>query len=156
MAAEQVEQLVDFPVAVVTSKTVSQGLSAMLNFNLEQSIEENKAQMEDAMQFVKSGSVTYAVRDTNIDGITIKKGEFMGINEGKIKVSDSDHVAVSQKLIDDMLDEDSEILTIIKGEDATDEEVSKLESYVEEHYEDVEIEVHQGDQPIYSFLFSVE
>ncbi|WHI53827.1 fatty acid kinase catalytic subunit FakA [Mammaliicoccus lentus] len=156
MAAEQVEQLVDIPVAVVTSKTVSQGLSAMLNFNLEQSIEENKAQMEDAMQFVKSGSVTYAVRDTNIDGITIKKGEFMGINEGKIKVSDSDHVAVSQKLIDDMLDEDSEILTIIKGEDATDEEVSKLESYVEEHYEDVEIEVHQGDQPIYSFLFSVE
>ncbi|WP_426366244.1 fatty acid kinase catalytic subunit FakA [Mammaliicoccus lentus] len=156
MAAEQVEQLVDIPVAVVTSKTVSQGLSAMLNFNLEQPIEENKAQMEDAMQFVKSGSVTYAVRDTNIDGITIKKGEFMGINEGKIKVSDSDHVAVSQKLIDDMLDEDSEILTIIKGEDATDEEVSKLESYVEEHYEDVEIEVHQGDQPIYSFLFSVE
>ncbi|WHI61173.1 fatty acid kinase catalytic subunit FakA [Mammaliicoccus lentus] len=156
MAAEQVEQLVDIPVAVVTSKTVSQGLSAMLNFNLDQSIEENKAQMEDAMQFVKSGSVTYAVRDTNIDGITIKKGEFMGINEGKIKVSDSDHVAVSQKLIDDMLDEDSEILTIIKGEDATDEEVSKLESYVEEHYEDVEIEVHQGDQPIYSFLFSVE
>lgn len=156
MAAEQVEHLVDIPVAVVTSKTVSQGLSAMLNFNLEQSIEENKAQMEDAMQFVKSGSVTYAVRDTNIDGITIKKGEFMGINEGKIKVSDSDHVAVSQKLIDDMLDEDSEILTIIKGEDATDEEVSKLESYVEEHYEDVEIEVHQGDQPIYSFLFSVE
>lgn len=156
MAAEQVEQLVDIPVAVVTSKTVSQGLSAMLNFNLEQSIEENKAQMEDAMQFVKSGSVTYAVRDTNIDGITIKKGEFMGINEGKIKVSDSDHVAVSRKLIDDMLDEDSEILTIIKGEDATDEEVSKLESYVEEHYEDVEIEVHQGDQPIYSFLFSVE
>ncbi|WP_422404294.1 fatty acid kinase catalytic subunit FakA [Mammaliicoccus sp. JADD-157] len=156
MAAEQVEQLVDIPVAVVTSKTVSQGLSAMLNFNLEQSIEENKAQMEDAMQFVKSGSVTYAVRDTNIDGITIKKGEFMGINEGKIKVSDSDHVAVSQKLIDDMLDEDSEILTIIKGEDATDEEVSQLETYVEEHYEDVEIEVHQGDQPIYSFLFSVE
>ncbi|WP_210618262.1 fatty acid kinase catalytic subunit FakA [Mammaliicoccus lentus] len=156
MAAEQVEQLVDIPVAVVTSKTVSQGLSAMLNFNLEQSIEENKAQMEDAMQFVKSGSVTYAVRDTNIDGITIKKGEFMGINEGKIKVSDSDHVAVSQKLIDNMLDEDSEILTIIKGEDATDEEVSKLETYVEEHYEDVEIEVHQGNQPIYSFLFSVE
>ncbi|WP_301419938.1 fatty acid kinase catalytic subunit FakA [Mammaliicoccus lentus] len=156
MAAEQVEQLVDIPVAVVTSKTVSQGLSAMLNFNLEQSIEENKAQMEDAMQFVKSGSVTYAVRDTNIDGITIKKGEFMGINEGKIKVSDSDHVAVSQKLIDNMLDEDSEILTIIKGEDATDEEVSQLETYVEEHYEDVEIEVHQGNQPIYSFLFSVE
>lgn len=156
MAAEQVEHLVDIPVAVVTSKTVSQGLSAMLNFNLEQSIEENKAQMEEAMEFVKSGSVTYAVRDTNIDGITIKKGEFMGINEGKIKVSDSDHVVVSQKLIDDMIDEDSEILTIIKGEDATDEEVSQLEAYVEEHYEDVEIEVHQGDQPIYSFLFSVE
>lgn len=156
MAAEQVEHLVDIPVAVVTSKTVSQGLSAMLNFNIEQSIEENKAQMEEAMEFVKSGSVTYAVRDTNIDGITIKKGEFMGINEGKIKVSDSDHVIVSQKLIDDMIDEDSEILTIIKGEDATDEEVSQIEAYVEEHYEDVEIEVHQGDQPIYSFLFSVE
>nr|WP_263313534.1 fatty acid kinase catalytic subunit FakA [Mammaliicoccus sp. Marseille-Q6498] len=156
MAAEQVEQLVDIPVAVVASKTVSQGLSAMLNLNLEQSIEENKAQMEDAMQFVKSGSVTYAVRDTNIDGITIKKGEFMGINESNIKVCDADHVNVSKKLLDDMLDEDSEILTIIKGEDATDEEVSQLSSYIEEKYEDVEVEVHQGGQPIYSFLFSVE
>lgn len=156
MAAEQVEHLVDIPVAVVNSKTVSQGLSAMLNYNVEQTIEENKKQMEEAMSFVKSGSVTYAVRDTNIDGITIKKDEFMGINEGKIKVSDSDHVAVSKKLIDDMIDEESEILTIIKGESATDEEVAQLESYVEEKYEDVEVEVHQGDQPIYSFLFSVE
>ncbi|GGI41721.1 fatty acid kinase catalytic subunit FakA [Mammaliicoccus stepanovicii] len=156
MAAEQVEHLVDIPVAVVNSKTVSQGLSAMLNYNVEQTIEENKKQMEEAMSFVKSGSVTYAVRDTNIDGITIKKDEFMGINEGKIKVSDSNHVAVSKKLIDDMIDEESEILTIIKGESATDEEVAQLESYVEEKYEDVEVEVHQGDQPIYSFLFSVE
>ncbi|WP_323702615.1 fatty acid kinase catalytic subunit FakA [Mammaliicoccus sp. Dog046] len=156
MAAEQVEHLVDIPVAVVASKTVSQGLSAMLNLNLEQSIEENKAQMEEAMRFVKSGSVTYAVRDTNIDGITIKKGEFMGINESNIKVSDADHIAVSQKLIDDMIDDESEILTIIKGEDATDDEVSQIVSYVEENYEDVEVEVHQGDQPIYSFFFSVE
>lgn len=156
MAAEQVEHLVDIPVAVVASKTVSQGLSAMLNLNLEQSIEENKVQMEEAMRFVKSGSVTYAVRDTNIDGITIKKGEFMGINESNIKVSDADHIAVSQKLIDDMIDDESEILTIIKGEDATDDEVSQIVSYVEENYEDVEVEVHQGDQPIYSFFFSVE
>ncbi len=156
MAAEQVEHLVDIPVAVVASKTVSQGLSAMLNLNLEQSIEENKAHMEDAMHFVKSGSVTYAVRDTNIDGITIKKGEFMGIHESSIKVSDADHLTASKKLIDEMIDEDSEILTIIKGEDATDEEVDQLVSYVEENYEEVEVEVHQGDQPIYSFLFSVE
>lgn len=156
MAAEQVEHLVDIPVAVVTSKTVSQGLSAMLNLNLEQSIEENKAQMEEAMSFVKSGSVTYAVRDTNIDGITIKKGEYMGIHESSIKVSDADHLSVSKKLIDEMIDEDSEILTIIKGEDASDDEVAQLESYVEENYEEVEVEVHQGDQPIYSFLFSVE
>lgn len=156
MAAEQVEHLVDIPVAVVASKTVSQGLSAMLNLNLEQSIEENKAQMEDAMRFVKSGSVTYAVRDTNIDGITIKKGEFMGIHESSIKVSDADNITASKKLIDEMIDEDSEILTIIKGEDATDEEVDQLVSYVEENYDEVEVEVHQGDQPIYSFLFSVE
>ncbi|HCN60580.1 MULTISPECIES: fatty acid kinase catalytic subunit FakA [Mammaliicoccus] len=156
MAAEQVGHLVDIPVAVVTSKTVSQGLSAMLNLNLEQSIEENKAQMEEAMSFVKSGSVTYAVRDTNIDGITIKKGEYMGIHESSIKVSDADHLSVSKKLIDEMIDEDSEILTIIKGEDASDDEVAQLESYIEENYEDVEVEVHQGDQPIYSFLFSVE
>ncbi|MCD3219831.1 fatty acid kinase catalytic subunit FakA [Mammaliicoccus sciuri] len=156
MAAEQVEHLVDIPVAVVASKTVSQGLSAMLNLNLEQSIEENKAHMEDAMRFVKSGSVTYAVRDTNIDGITIKKGEFMGIHESSIKVSDADYLTASKKLIDEMIDEDSEILTIIKGEDATDEEVDQLVSYVEENYDEVEVEVHQGDQPIYSFLFSVE
>ena len=156
MAAEQVEHLVDIPVAVVASKTVSQGLSAMLNLNLEQSIEENKAQMEDAMRFVKSGSVTYAVRDTNIDGITIKKGEFMGIHESSIKVSDAGHIRASKKLIYEIVDEDSEILTIIKGEDATDEEVDQLVSYVEENYDEVEVEVHQGDQPIYSFLFSVE
>lgn len=156
MASEQVEHLVDIPVAVVKSKTVSQGLSAMLNLNAEQSIEENKTQMEEAMSFVKSGSVTYAVRDTNIDGMTIKNGEFMGINEGSIKVSDQNHLVACKKLIDDLLDEESEILTIIQGEDATDEDVEALSSYVEEKYEEVEIEIHQGGQPIYSFLFSVE
>lgn len=156
MAAEQAAQVVDIPVAVVPSKTIPQGLGAMLAYNPEASSEDNKASMTEAMQHVKSGSVTYAVRDTTIDGVNIEKDAFMGINESKITVSDKDQNKVCIELLKSMIDEDAEIVTIIKGIDAADENVAAIENFLRENYEDIEIEIQDGKQPIYSFMFSVE
>ncbi|XWL03725.1 DAK2 domain-containing protein [Macrococcoides goetzii] len=156
MAAEQAAQVTDIPVKVVPSKTIPQGLTAMLSYNSDASIEENAQNMTDALSNVKSGSVTYAVRDTSIDGVNIEKGAFMGINESKITVSDKDQQKVCIELLKSMLDEDSEIVTVIKGADASDADVQAIESFLEEHYEDVEVEVQDGKQPIYSFMFAVE
>lgn len=156
MAAEQAADVLDIPVKVVASKTIPQGLAAMLSYSTEQSVEENFESMSQALSTVKSGSVTYAVRDTSIDGVNIEKGAFMGLNEGKITVSDKDQLKVCQTLISEMIDEDAEIVTIIKGEDATSDIVDALTSYIETHHEDVEVEIQDGKQPIYSFMFSVE
>src|SRR5699024_5177768 len=105
---------------------------------------------------VKTGQVTYAVRDTQIDGITIEKGNFMGIIDGKINGSHQDRLETVKFLLEEMITEDDEILTILQGEEVADDEVEKLEKYVEENYEDIEIEIHKGEQPIYSYIFSVE
>ena len=112
--------------------------------------------MVEALSHVKSGQVTYAIRDTNFDGLTIKKGDYMGIKEGEIVVSNSNLLETTKELINQMLDEESEILTIIKGEETTTEQVEQIVSFVEEHYEDVEVEIHDGQQPLYNFIFAVE
>ncbi len=112
--------------------------------------------MTEALSHVKSGSVTYAVRDTSIDGVDIKKGAYMGLFESKIKVSDSSQQKVCTELLAAMIDEDSEIVTIFKGEDASDDEVDALVDFLENQYEDIEVEVQDGKQPIYSFMFAVE
>lgn len=156
MAAEQAAQVTDIPVKVVPSKTIPQGLTAMLSYNTDATIEENAQNMTEALSNVKSGSVTYAVRDTSIDGVNIEKGAFMGINESKITVSDKDQQKVCIELLKSMLDEDSEIVTVIKGSDASDADVQVIASFLEEHYEDVEVEIQDGKQPIYSFMFAVE
>ncbi|WP_216828029.1 DAK2 domain-containing protein [Alkalihalobacterium elongatum] len=156
MAAEQAAQVADAEVTVVPSKTVPQGLAALLAFNPMTSLESNRETMKDAMSFVKTGQVTYAVRDTSMDGIEIKKDDFMGIAEKTIISSGPSLVEVTQQLLKNMLDEDSEILTIIWGEGATEETVAEITTFVEENFEDVEVEIHEGKQPLYSFIFSVE
>ncbi len=128
----------------------------MLVFHPEASLDENKSAMEEAGKQVRSGQVTYAVRDTQIDRIDIAKGHFMGIDEGKIVTTHKDKQQAARDLIDKMISDDSEILTILSGEDVSEEEVEALESYVEEKYDELEVEVHQGEQPIYSYIFSVE
>ncbi|WP_044337432.1 DAK2 domain-containing protein [Rossellomorea aquimaris] len=156
MAADQAAEVLEMEVAVVPTKTVPQGMAALLAFNPSASVEDNKQLMTEASKQVKTGQITFAVRDTNIDGVAIAKDDFMGIAEGKIVISDHDRQKTAQSLLDKMLDEDSEILTILYGEDVTEEDVHSLKEYVEEHYEDVEVEVHNGKQPLYSYIFSVE
>ncbi|MGM0840781.1 MAG: DAK2 domain-containing protein [Bacillota bacterium] len=156
MAADQAAEVLEMEVAVVPTKTVPQGMAALLAFNPSASVEDNKQFMTEASKQVKTGQITFAVRDTNIDGVAIAKDDFMGIAEGKIVISDQDRQKSAQSLLEKMLDEDSEILTILYGEDVTEEDVHSLKEYVEEHHEDVEVEVHNGKQPLYSYIFSVE
>ncbi|WP_020059191.1 DAK2 domain-containing protein [Bacillus sp. 123MFChir2] len=156
MAAEQAASVVNQEVIVVRSKTVPQGMAAMLAFNPAGTLEENEVQMNEALAHVKTGQITYAVRDTEIDGVTINKDDFMCIADGKIVSTDVEKITAAKKLLENMLDEDAEILTILQGEDASEAEVDALVTFVEEKFEDVEVEVHNGNQPLYSFIFSVE
>lgn len=156
MAAEQAAQVVDIPVKVVPSKTIPQGVTAMLSYNPDADLEDNYETMNDSLAHVKSGSVTYAVRDTSIDRVDIKKGAYMGLFESKITVSDIDQQKVCIELLKEMLDEDTEIVTIFKGEDAQEDDVRAIETFIEAYSEDIEVEIQEGNQPIYSFMFSVE
>ena len=143
-------------VIVVRSKTVPQGMAAMLAFNPVGTLEENEENMKEALSHVKTGQITYAVRDTEIDGVAIQKDDFMCIADGKIVSTNAEKVGAAKQLLGALIDEDSEIVTILQGEDATDEEVAELVAFVEENFEDAEVEVHAGNQPVYSFIFSVE
>ncbi|WP_042223809.1 DAK2 domain-containing protein [Oceanobacillus manasiensis] len=156
MAADQAADLAEVNVRVIPTKTIPQGISAMLAFHPESDIDANKEAMDEARSHVKTGQVTYAVRDTQIDGITIENGNYMGILDGKIKATHKEKTEAVKLLLQEMISEDDEILTILQGEDVTDEDVAELESYVEQTFEDIEIEVHKGNQPIYSYIFSVE
>ncbi|WHY79298.1 DAK2 domain-containing protein [Neobacillus sp. WH10] len=156
MAAEQAKDVSDEDIYVIPSKTVPQGLSALLAFNPSADVDTNEAAMKEALQNVKTGQITFAVRDTSIDGLEIEKDDFMGISEGKIVVKNKDKGKVAEGLLTKMLDEDSEILTIIYGEDVTEDEVTQLAQFVKETFADVEIEIHNGGQPLYSFIFSIE
>ncbi|MBT2756054.1 DAK2 domain-containing protein [Mesobacillus foraminis] len=156
MAAEQAAELAEEDVIVIPSKTVPQGMSALLAFNPGADLLENKEIMSEAMLHVKTGQLTFAVRDTSIDGLEIEKGDFMGISEGKIVLKDKDKVSAAKNLLEKMLDEEAEILTILKGEDATQEDVESLKEFLEQNYGDIEIEVHDGGQPLYAFIFAIE
>lgn len=156
MAAEQAAEVAEEEVAVIPSKTVPQGLSALLAFNPTAELDENKQGMIEALQHVKTGQITFAVRDTSIDGIEIKKDDFMGIFDGKIVLKDKDKLGAAKNLLKEMLDEDSEILTVLKGEDASDDDVNSLVEYVESEFPEVEIELHDGKQPLYAFIFAIE
>ncbi|MBD8013818.1 DAK2 domain-containing protein [Microbacterium sp. APC 3898] len=156
MAAEQAAELLDIEAAVVPTKDVPQGMSALLAFNPDASVEDNQAAMASASKHVKSGSVTFAVRDTSIDGIEIKKDDFMGISEGKIVVSDSNLDSVTEKLAKQLVDSEAEIVTILFGEDVTAADAEKLGQFIETLNSDVEVEIHEGKQPLYPFIIAVE
>ncbi|SDN26589.1 DAK2 domain-containing protein [Alkalicoccus daliensis] len=156
MAANQAADVAEVEVEVVPSKTLPQGMAAMLAFNEEHSLQENAEAMKEALQHVKTGEVTYAVRDTSINGVDIKKGDFMGISEKEIVSSGSSVSKAAKELIDALIDEESEILTIIYGEDRTEDEAHKLSDYIESKFEDIEVEIHAGHQPLYSYIISVE
>ncbi|HDD2775148.1 TPA: fatty acid kinase catalytic subunit FakA [Staphylococcus aureus] len=156
MASEQAASIVDAEAVVIPTKSIPQGISALFQYDVDATLEENKAQMADSVNNVKSGSLTYAVRDTKIDGVEIKKDAFMGLIEDKIVSSQSDQLTTVTELLNEMLAEDSEILTVIIGQDAEQEVTDNMINWIEEQYPDVEVEVHEGGQPIYQYFFSVE
>lgn len=156
LAAQQAAQVSDVPVAVVQSKTIAQGMAAMLAFSPDMSLEENQEAMTEEMQVVKSGQVTIAVRDTTLDGKEIKKDDYMGIIDGKIEVTASERKQATCDMIKHMLDEDSEIVTIIYGQEANEAEAKEVQEAILEYDEDLEVEIHEGNQPVYPYLISVE
>ena len=156
LAAEQARDMTEKEVIVIPTKSVPQGISAILAFNPSADIETNTEAMTEALEHVKSGQVTFAVRDTKIDGLTIKKDDFMGILDGDIITAHPDLLEASKELIRHMLDEDSEILTVIVGENVEQDVVDTIEEFVEEQFPDVEIEIHEGNQPLYPFILAVE
>ncbi|HIE0465518.1 TPA: fatty acid kinase catalytic subunit FakA [Staphylococcus aureus] len=156
MASEQAVSIVDAEAVVIPTKSIPQGISALFQYDVDATLEENKAQMADSVNNVKSGSLTYAVRDTKIDGVEIKKDAFMGLIEDKIVSSQSDQLTTVTELLNEMLAEDSEILTVIIGQDAEQAVTDNMINWIEEQYPDVEVEVHEGGQPIYQYFFSVE
>ncbi|QRZ94577.1 DAK2 domain-containing protein [Bacillus subtilis] len=156
MAANQAASVMNEQVLVIPAKTVPQGMSALLAFNPDQEAEANETNMLSAIQQVKSGQVTYSVRDTHIDGKDIKKGDFMGILNGTIIGTSENQLSAAKMLLSEMIGEDDEIVTILYGEDASREEAEQLEAFLSDKYEEIEVEIHNGKQPLYSYIVSAE
>lgn len=156
LAAKQAAELAEENVFVVESKTAPQGLAAVMVFNPQASAEENFANMQEVLSTVSTLEVTHAVRDTNIEGVEIKKDEFMGIRNGKIVVSNLSLNTVLEELLEKSLDEDSEIVTLYLGEESTEEYTDFLEQLIEEKYPDVEVELIESGQPVYPYIIGVE
>ncbi|MEJ7535372.1 fatty acid kinase catalytic subunit FakA [Staphylococcus hominis] len=156
MSSDQAAQLVKADTVVIPTTSIPQGIAALFQYDVASTLEENASHMNTALETVKSGSITFAVRDTKIDGVDIKKDEFMGLAESKIVTSNADEFKTITGLLSTLLNEESEILTVITGEDAQSDMTTQLEEWVENEYPDVEIEIHKGDQPIYPYLFAVE
>jgi len=157
LAANQAKNLTeDKEVYVVPSKNIPQGIAAMISFVSGRSAAENAESMEEEMQLIKSGQVTYAVRDTNMDGKDIKQGDFMGLTDKTIVSVGSDLQGTAKELIESLLDEDSELVSLYYGSDATKEQAEQLAEDIEKTHEDVEVEVQYGGQPVYSYFISVE
>ncbi|KRL27279.1 hypothetical protein FD27_GL001033 [Limosilactobacillus frumenti DSM 13145] len=156
MAADQAAEVADIPTKVVHSKTIAQAMTALLEYNPEQSLEDNQKNMEANLSTVASGEVTNAVRDTTIDGRSIKKDDYMGIVDGKIVTTDPDIKTAAINMVKDMLDEDSEVVTILVGQDGNQETAKDIQAAVEEVDDELEIEIYDGGQPVYPYLISVE
>lgn len=156
MAATQAASMVKEEVIVIPSKTVPQGMASLLAFNPSAGLTVNEKAMGEALGNVKTGQITYAVRDTVIDGLEIKKDHFMGILDGKIVVTGENKTQTAVALLDKMITDEDEIVTILQGEDAVDQDIEELTVYLEENHEDVEVEIHNGKQPLYPFIFAVE
>ena len=157
MAANQAATLVeDKDIIVLPTKTIPQGIVAMVNYIPDYSAEENKETMLYEIGNVKTGQVTYAVRDTEIDGKTIKQNDYMGIGDSSILSVGQDLKATTLEMVDAMVDEDSAIVSIYYGTDATEEAAEEIGTVIEEKYPDVEVEINAGGQPIYYYVISVE
>lgn len=157
LAAQQAQELTeDKKIFVIPSKTIPQGITAVINFVFDKTPEENAKFMEESMSHVKSGQVTYAVRDTSIDGKTIRQGNIMGIDDSKIAAVGESIGDTTYELLESMLEEDSELVSLYYGADIREEDANKLAERLMSAHEDVEVEVLYGGQPIYYYMISVE
>ena len=157
LAANQARDLTeDKEIIVVPTKTIQQGISAMISFVPEKGGEENLASMTDAISRVKTGQITYAVRDTRIDDKEIHEGDIMGIGDAGILAVGRDRLQVAEEMVAEMVDEESEIISVYYGEDVSEEDAEALSDSLTEKYPECEVELNQGGQPIYYYLISVE
>lgn len=157
LAAEQAKDLVEEKtVHVIPSKSIPQGISALISFDPSASGEENKEEMTEILSDVKTGQVTYAIRDTSIDGHEIAEGNILGLGDDQIKAVEADVMSCATKLIDELVDEDSELITVYYGEDVSKEDAEAFVAYIEEKYDACDVELHEGGQPLYYYILSVE
>ena len=157
LAAEQAKQLTENKnLIVIPSKNIPQGISAMINYVANKSVDENEKNMSTEMLNIKSGQVTYAVRDTNMDGKDIKQGDFMGLTDKTIVAVEKNVDDAATALIDSMIDDDAELVSLYYGADVDEDGANKLADKLADKYEDVEFEVQFGGQPVYSYFISVE
>jgi len=156
LSASQAQQMSQKKIYVIPSKSIPQGIAAMLAFNPDLDAETNVQRMTAALGSVKTGQVTYAVRDSSFDGMDIKKGDILGLIDGKISVVGSDISEVAKGLIDNMVDDNSEIVTLYYGEQISEQDAQAIADFVSNRYPDVEVEVHFGGQPLYYYIISVE
>ena len=156
MTADQAAEVADIPTKVVHTKTIAQAMSAMLEYNAEASLEENQANMEENMTTVASGEVTHAIRDTKIDGMEIQKDDFLGIVDGKIVEATPDLKETAIKMVKQMLDEDSEVVTILVGADGDSETAEAIKEAILDVDDELDVQIYDGGQPVYPYLISVE
>ena len=158
MTAEQAATVLEdeIHVIVIPSKTIPQGLAACMMYNTEASLDENVNEMTSALEDVQTGQVTFAIKDTTIDGLEIKANNYMALCNKKIVACVPNKIDALKKALEGLVDDDSEVITIICGEDVTEEEKEAAKSYLEENFEDCELEMNDGGQPVYSYLFGLE
>ncbi len=157
MSAEQTIDLVEGrTIRVLHTKSIAQGYTSLMAFDPTQEVDDNFEEMTEIISKMRSGEITFAVRDTELGGVAIKEGDYIGITEGKIKVATQNRIETAKKLLDDMIDEDREIVTIFFGKDASQEEVDAVVAYVKEINEDIDVDLIEGNQDIYSFIIAVE
>lgn len=156
MSAEQANDITDKNLIIIPTRSIPEGISAILAFDPNASVEENKSNMLDAMASVRSGSVTYAVRTTNVDGIDVKVGDIMGLDEHSVLTIGKNVIDTTVELVDKLVKSDSSNITLFYGEGVTEEDSCNLQSRLEEKYPDIDISVVFGGQPVYYYIISIE
>ncbi len=157
LAAQQAESLMDeLDIHVIPTKSIPQGLSACVMFNPQVNIHENISEMTEAFKHVKTGLVTYAIKDSSMDGLTINANDFIGILDKTILVSVPSKNEAAERLMDQLVSPEDGLITLIVGEDVSEEEQESLVNYITEHFNACEVEVHKGHQPVYSYIIGVE
>nr|WP_317332368.1 DAK2 domain-containing protein [uncultured Romboutsia sp.] len=156
MAANQAKELSDKNIIVIPTKNTPQGFTALVNFNADASVEENEQALMESLTMVKSGQVTFAVRDTVMNDVEVKEGNIIGIAESKLMDAGESVDEITTSLVEKLVDEDSAIVTLFYGEDVTEEDANNLRDELEEKFEDLDIELYYGGQPLYYYLISVE